>query len=213
MLRVPALLAVLALAGCGTGGLADENATVGKGREVFIEKCQSCHTLADAGTRGIIGPNLDDAFAVSLEEGFDESTVVEVVLGQMRFPIPPMPEPEVLFPPGEYTDAEREEVMEAIAVYVASVAGRPPTQTQTAGETGDASDPKALFTSNCASCHVFADAGSTGTIGPNLDQSSLDVAAIEEQIRTGGGGMPPFEGSLTDEQIAALAKYLAENRG
>jgi mono/diheme cytochrome c family protein len=212
-LRVPALLAVVVLAGCGTGGLADQDASSGNGQELFRQKCGGCHVLADAGTRGTIGPSLDDAFEVPLEEGFDESSVREVVLGQMRYPIPPMPEPDdpSMFPAGEYTDEERDAAMQAIAFYVASVASRPGPSAAGGGDQ-DASDPKGLFTSNCASCHVFRDAGSTGTIGPNLDQSSLDVAAIEEQIRKGGGGMPPFEGSLTDEQIQALAKYLAENR-
>jgi mono/diheme cytochrome c family protein len=35
---------------------------------------------------------------------------------------------------------------------------------------------------------------------------------MEEQIRKGGNGMPAFEGQLTDEQIKALAEYLAANR-
>jgi len=213
MPRLPALLVVLALAGCGTGGRVDDNVSTGNGRQLFIEKCGSCHTLADAGTRGTIGPNLDHAFAAAVKEGFDESTMREVVLGQMRFPIAPMPKPEELFPAGEYTDEEREAAMEAIAAYVASVAGRPPTQgSATGGTSTDASDPKTLFVSNCGSCHTFSAAGTSGTIGPNLDQTSIDVAAIEEQIRKGGGGMPPFEGTLTDAQIAALAKYIAESR-
>ena len=55
-------------------------------------------------------------------------------------------------------------------------------------------------------------AGSTGTVGPNLGQISLPAEGIAEQIRNGGGGMPPFEGQLTDEQIQALAKFVFENR-
>ena len=55
-------------------------------------------------------------------------------------------------------------------------------------------------------------AGSSGTVGPNLDQSTKDLAAIEQQITNGGGGMPPFKGTLTDAQIKALAKWVADNR-
>lgn len=213
MLRPAALAAVLVLAGCGTGGLADEQTAAGNGQELFRQKCGGCHTLADAGTRGTTGPSLDDAFGVPIEEGFDESSIREVVLGQMRYPIAPMPEPDdpSMFPSSDYSDEERKAAMEAIAIYVASVASRPRSAAQGGGASTDASDPKSIFASNCASCHTFADAGS-GTIGPNLDNSTLDVAAIEEQIRKGGGGMPPFEGTLTDAQISALAKYLAENR-
>jgi mono/diheme cytochrome c family protein len=211
-----ALFALLPLAGCGTGGLAAE-ASTGNGRELFIEKCAACHTLADAGTRGIVGPNLDHAFAVPVEEGFDESSIREVVLGQMRFPVPPMPEPDSreMFPPGEYTEEERDEAMRSIAAYVASVAGREPTAAAGGGAGGGAagaSDPESLFNANCASCHTLAAAGSTGTIGPNLDQTTLEVAAIEQQIRRGGGGMPAFEGTLPDRQIEALARFIAENR-
>jgi mono/diheme cytochrome c family protein len=212
----PALLALLALGGCGTGGLAEE-ASTGNGQQLFREKCASCHTLADAGTRGVIGPNLDDAFAVPVEEGFDESSIREVVLGQMRYPVAPMPPPEELFPPGEYTEEERDEAMRSIAAYVASVAGREPTAAAggggaAGGGAAGAGDPNALFSGNCASCHTLAAASATGTVGPSLDQSTLNMAAIERQIRRGGGGMPAFEGTLTDEQIKALAKYVADNR-
>ena len=212
MLRAAALVAVLALAGCGTGGLGDEETAAGNGQELFQQKCGGCHTLADAGTRGTTGPSLDDAFAVPIEEGFDETSIREVVLGQMRYPIPPMPEPDdpSMFPSSEYTDAERDAAMEAIAIYVASVAARPRSSAAGGGQQ-DTTDPKELFASNCASCHTFADAGS-GTIGPNLDNTTMDVEAIAEQIRKGGDGMPPFEGTLRDDQIEALARYIAEKR-
>ena len=236
-------LALLALAGCGTGGTVEASSS-GNGRQLFAEKCGGCHTLADAGTRGVVGPNLDDAFAVPIEEGFDQSTILEVVLGQMRFPVDPMPQPETLFPPGEYTDEERDQAMQAIASYVASAAGRPPSgggaaagggattgggqtttggattggQTTTAGKTttggaaAGGAEAKSLFTANCSPCHTLSAAGSSGTVGPNLDQSTKNLAAIVQQITNGGGGMPPFKGTLTDAQIKALAAWVAANR-
>jgi mono/diheme cytochrome c family protein len=104
--------------------------------------------------------------------------------------------------------------MEAIAGYVASVAANQEAIAQAGKQAGNAaaSDPKALFTSNCAGCHTFAAAGTNGTVGPNLDQISPTADRIAEQIQNGGGGMPPFEGQLTDEQIQALAKFVFENR-
>lgn len=207
---------VLALAGCGTGGPADQESSA-NGEELFKQKCASCHELQAAGARGTIGPSLDAAFAAPREEGFDESSIREVVLGQMRFPIAPMPEPDSpqMFPSSEYSDAEREDAMEAIASYVASVAANEQAiaQARRQGGGGSADDPKGLFTSNCASCHTLAAAGATGTIGPNLDQVTPALERIEEQIRQGGGGMPAFEGQLTDAQIHALARYVVENRG
>jgi mono/diheme cytochrome c family protein len=211
-----ALLA-LALAGCGTGGMNDGE-TAGSGEDLFKQKCAGCHELQAAGAQGTIGPSLDAAFAAPREEGFDESSIREVVLGQMRFPIAPMPDPDSpqMFPSSEYTDAEREDAMEAIAGYVASVAANREAIAQAraqGGGGGSASDPKGLFTANCGSCHTLAAAGTSGQIGPNLDQIGPALGRIEEQIRKGGGGMPAFEGQLTDEQIQALARYVAENRG
>jgi mono/diheme cytochrome c family protein len=206
------LLAVL-LAGCGTGGLASGE-SASNGGELFKEKCAGCHELKAAGARGTIGPSLDAAFAASRAEDFDESAIRAVVLGQMRYPIAPMPPPEELFPSGQYSDEERDAAMDAIATYVASVAANQQAIAQAGQQAGNASagDPKALFTSNCAGCHTFAAAGTNGKVGPNLDQISLTADRIAEQIRNGGGGMPPFEGQLTDEQIQALAKFVFENR-
>jgi mono/diheme cytochrome c family protein len=87
-LALPATLAAAALltAGCGTGGLAPANADKARGKELFKEKCGSCHTLADAGTVGTIGPNLDDAFSGPRAQGFKESTIRNVVHGQILYP-------------------------------------------------------------------------------------------------------------------------------
>jgi hypothetical protein len=76
---------MLAAAGCG----AVSRVTSGnpaQGRSLFIAKCGSCHTLAQAKTQGTIGPNLDDAFAASKDQGFGVSTVVDVVRGQIAYP-------------------------------------------------------------------------------------------------------------------------------
>jgi mono/diheme cytochrome c family protein len=109
---------------------------------------------------------------------------------------------------------------DAVATYVACVAGLQPAKAEAAGcgppagqGGGGASDPKSLFTSNCASCHTLAVAGATGTIGPNLDESDISQAAAIKQITEGGGGMPAFGDQLQRDQIDALATYIVENRG
>jgi mono/diheme cytochrome c family protein len=70
-----------------------------------------------------------------------------------------------------------------------------------------------IFTDNCGSCHTLSAAGTTGAIGPNLDDAGLDVSAVEEQVRNGGGGMPAFQDQLTEEEIAAVAAYVVESGG
>jgi cytochrome c2 len=77
--------AALLSAGCGTGGLSSGKADTAHGKALFIQKCGSCHTLADAGTQGKIGPNLDDAFSGPRAQGFKESTIRNVVHGQILF--------------------------------------------------------------------------------------------------------------------------------
>jgi cytochrome c oxidase subunit 2 len=74
--------------------------------------------------------------------------------------------------------------------------------------TGGQTDAKGLFASTCGSCHTLTKAGTNGNVGPNLDDLSLNPEGVREQIRRGGGGMPPFEGQLSDSQIDSLVQYL-----
>jgi mono/diheme cytochrome c family protein len=100
-----------------------------------------------------------------------------------------------------------------------TVIGSVPTETGGGGggggtAEGDAAAGKEVFASaGCGSCHTFADAGTSGTVGPDLDQSSVDFDAAVTQITNGGGGMPPFSGSLSEEQIANVAAYVVTARG
>jgi mono/diheme cytochrome c family protein len=82
--------------------------------------------------------------------------------------------------------------------------------TTTTAET-PATAGREIFVDNCGTCHALSDAGTSGTVGPSLDDSGLDVAAVEEQVRNGGGGMPAFEGQLSDEEIELVASYVAES--
>ena len=82
-----------------------------------------------------------------------------------------------------------------------------------AGGGGGEIDAKGIFTANCASCHTLTKAEASGQVGPSLDDLSLDAAAVEQQIRGGGGGMPPFEGQLSDDEIGALVQYLTGSNG
>jgi mono/diheme cytochrome c family protein len=66
--------AVLALSGC-TADETTGDADLVAGKQLFVQKCGSCHTLARAGTKGTQGPNLDTAFANPRGEGFGESAI------------------------------------------------------------------------------------------------------------------------------------------
>jgi len=83
-LALAALLTAAAiLGGCQ---LTDSGTNLVNGKQQFVAKCGSCHTLARAGTKGTVGPNLDDAFRQALHDGMGRSTVRGVVEHQILFP-------------------------------------------------------------------------------------------------------------------------------
>jgi mono/diheme cytochrome c family protein len=95
------------------------------------------------------------------------------------------------------------------------------TQTTTSTETtpppsqGDPVAGKAVFTGSagCTGCHTLADAGSTGTVGPNLDDARPPFDLVVDRVTNGRGVMPPFKGTLTDKQIADVAAYVSSVAG
>jgi mono/diheme cytochrome c family protein len=79
---------------------------------------------------------------------------------------------------------------------------------------GDATAGKPLFTkSGCGSCHTLADAHTSGTVGPNLDQAHPDYRLATARITLGKSPMPSFKGQLTDQQIADVAQYVVSATG
>jgi mono/diheme cytochrome c family protein len=91
--------------------------------------------------------------------------------------------------------------------------GAATTAATTAETTEGGADGAAVFASNCGTCHTLAAAGTDGTTGPNLDDLMPDEETVEAQVRSGGGGMPAFEGQLSDAEIEAVATYVSESAG
>ena len=85
------------------------------------------------------------------------------------------------------------------------------TTTETTQAAGDAVAGKEVFLgeSGCSGCHTLADAGSTGTIGPDLDAVKPSSGKVVSQVTNGGGGMPAFGDSLTEQQIQDVAAYVS----
>ena len=191
---VLALAAAFLVAGCGTGGIA-RGGDQSRGKQLFAEKCGGCHTLADSGSNGKVGPNLDDAFASGRKQGFKESTIEQVVVDQIKLATGQMP-PNLV----------RGKDAESVAAYVAAVAGVP-------GKGAKLTSGKDIFVANCASCHTLADAGTHGTVGPNLDQLKPALARVIRQVTNGGTVMPAFKSTLSPQQIKAVAKYVSSVAG
>ena len=60
----------------------------------------------------------------------------------------------------------------------------------------------------CGVCHILQAAGSEGQIGPNLDQLKPQIPQIIYTVTNGIGVMPAFDGTLTTEEIEAVAYYI-----
>jgi mono/diheme cytochrome c family protein len=88
----------------------------------------------------------------------------------------------------------------------------PPAETETTETgTGAAADGAAVFASaGCGGCHTLAAAGSSGSVGPTLDGADLTVEAVASQVRNGGGAMPAFDDSLSEDEIQAVAEFVSE---
>jgi len=186
------LVAVLA-AGCGSEGTpVSSSGNTSKGKQLFTSaeaRCGACHTLADAGARGTVGPNLDQAFAAPREEGFKESTIRAIVLDQIYYPTKGSGMPAELVTGDDAED---------VAAYVASVAGKkveggPPPGT---GE--------GLFASlGCQGCHSLT--GVKGT-GPPLN----GIFGKQSKLTT-GQSVPVTEAyliaSIRDPDAKIVAGY------
>ena len=219
------VIAALAATACGSGGLTP-GGDASRGKELFVGEgqCASCHVLADAGTKGVIGPNLDDAFLQSRKDGLGEGTIRAVVRDQIAYPV----EEPTTGAPGMPADLVTGEDADAVAAYVASVAGLPPrgggaeagggTTTgggeTTEGEGGGTADGEAIFAeAGCGGCHALEAAGSSGTVGPDLDESKPSKELAIDRVTNGQGAMPAFGDQYSAEQIEAVADYVVSSTG
>jgi cbb3-type cytochrome c oxidase subunit III len=202
------LAAGLATAGCGTVGRVAAG-DAGLGKELFTKKCAACHTLADANARGQIGPNLDWAFKESRDQGFDQSTLEDVVRGQIAYADEAPADGSQGMPQNLVTGGDAD----SVAVYVAKVAGKPVSGGSGGGVKNAKTGKEVFEAAGCTGCHTLKDAGSTGTVGPNLDQAKPSEQLAIQRVTNGAGAMPPFKGQLTDAQIKAVAKYVSSVAG
>jgi uncharacterized cupredoxin-like copper-binding protein len=104
---------LVALGGCAvkhpTGNLVH-------GKQLFVAKCGSCHTLSHASTTGVVGPNLDDAFRQDRVDGVKSTSIQGLVDYWIRYPSLQGVMPAMLYKGQQAQD---------VAAYVGLVAGRP----------------------------------------------------------------------------------------
>jgi mono/diheme cytochrome c family protein len=80
-----------------------------------------------------------------------------------------------------------------------------------AGGPAAAMSPKQLFVTTCGSCHQLSDAGTNGSVGPDLDDEKPDKAKVLKQIEEGGGVMPA--GLLKGSDAEKVAEYVSSVAG
>ncbi len=77
---------------------------------------------------------------------------------------------------------------------------------------GDAAAGEQIYASaGCGGCHTLEAAGSSGNVGPNLDDAKPDFALVIDRVTNGAGAMPAFKGQLSDQEIADVAQYVVES--
>jgi cytochrome c6 len=87
-----------------------------EGQELFVTNCGACHTLAEAGTDGVIGPDLDELLAPPSASAPDPATIKPRVLSAINNGVGGR------MPKGVVSGQQAEEV----ATFVAQVAGQGP---------------------------------------------------------------------------------------
>jgi mono/diheme cytochrome c family protein len=231
--RIGTLLAT-AVAALSLGGCALKHSTgnLVNGKKLFVSNCGSCHTLSHANSTGTIGPNLDDAFRQDRLDGV-KSTSIEGLVGYWIA----YPNTQGRMPANLVKGQNAQDV----AAYVGLVAALPGVDTGALANAVAETVPvtaaagKQVFTGvgSCGSCHTLAAAGTTGTVGPNLNTLHEACAApasqqargttLEKCIETAitnpykyippgyaAGIMPnTFSKTLSSSQIQALVKFLS----
>jgi cytochrome c553 len=112
--------------------------------------------------------------------------------------------------------AKEEEHAEAAETHGGETGEEPATTGETLGGAGNAEgDPAAgeeVFASaGCGGCHTLEAAGSSGNVGPNLDDAKPPHELVVERVTNGMGAMPSFKGQLSEQQIQDVAAFVVES--
>lgn len=199
--------------GCGT-----ETADTVRGRQLFLTKCATCHSMAEAGQGSNIGPNLDDAFAAARASGQDSDTIQGITVNQIEYPRPSTDNPAVSMPANLVTGQDALDVAAYVAEYAGVPGAAPPMVPGGPGAQ--------VFANNlCGSCHVLEAAKSGGVTGPSLDEvlPGMSAAMIRASIIDPNAiisqGYPPdvmpqnYSESIPSGDLDQLVDYLLESTG
>lgn len=183
---VVAAAAAVAVGGCSFDSESDADLVAGK--QLFVQKCGSCHVLKRAATKGTTGPDLDQAFQQPQKEGFGESAIRGVVKKQIEFPRRGSSMPANLVT-GDDVDS--------VAAYVARVVARPGQDTGVlatavkqpgAGKPIAAKDGVLSIPADAGGQLAFASSNATAPAGP-LTIEMPNESGVPHNIAIRGKGV------------------------
>ena len=65
----------------------------------------------------------------------------------------------------------------------------------------------------CAVCHTLQAAGAQGEVGPVLDEIKPNAERVLRALRNGIGAMPSFAEKMTEQDMQAVARFVAQSTG
>ena len=177
-------LVALTAAGCS---LKHETSDLVTGKQLFVQKCGSCHTLAHAGTQGQVGPNLDDAFRQDRRDKLKSSDIRGLVDYWIQYPSNGGVMPARLFTGKHAAD---------VAGYVASVAARPGQDTGALASAVQTVSQKPAIAQN-GKLQIDADptgqlkylASSASASAGSVTINMLNKSSVPHDIAVKGGGV------------------------
>jgi plastocyanin len=216
---VLAALLPVGLFAAGCGGTSSDDSDVVAGKQLFVKKCGSCHTLRRAGTKGTTGPNLDQAFQRSEKDGFGETAIRGVVKKQIEYPNR-SPELGGIMPAKLVTGQDADNV----ASYVASVVAQPGKDTGLLANAVPTASNKVAVAKNGA-LQIDADPGgqllftaskATAPAG-KVTINFANTSGVDHNIAITGKGKTPItpngKGSFTATYAPGTYTYFCEVPG